>query len=69
MQCREVIQRMRGIRGETKILLASGYTGGENLAALTRLTGLELLHKPYDPDNVLRRVRSALDTEIVPIVG
>jgi DNA-binding NtrC family response regulator len=62
MQCREVIRRIRAVRPETRILLSSGYTAGASLGALTQQTGLELLRKPYDPDQMLRTVRGALDS-------
>jgi CheY-like chemotaxis protein len=64
MPCREVIDRVGALRPEMRILLASGYTAGANITALTERTGLELLSKPYDPDQMLRAVRDALDPEL-----
>jgi DNA-binding NtrC family response regulator len=41
--------------------LSSGYAAGANTSALIKLTGFEILTKPYDPDRMLHVVRSALD--------
>jgi signal transduction histidine kinase len=59
--CRAVVERVRQASPQTRLLLASGYTAGANIADLLRETGLELLRKPYDPDQLLVGVRAALD--------
>jgi len=66
MSCREVVERILGFSPRTRILLSSGYTAGANVATLTRRTGFELLRKPYDPDQMLRFVRGALDSVFPP---
>jgi two-component system, cell cycle sensor histidine kinase and response regulator CckA len=66
MPCREVVQRLRALRPNLPILLASGYAAGENVASLARDEQLELLKKPYDPDQVLRAVRAILDGAAPP---
>jgi signal transduction histidine kinase/CheY-like chemotaxis protein len=66
MPCREVIHRLRALRSELPILLSSGYAAGENVATLVKEEGLELLSKPYDPDQVLRAVRAVLDGQSPP---
>ncbi|MFZ5889670.1 MAG: ATP-binding protein [Myxococcota bacterium] len=61
MPCRDVIERIFTFAPRARILLSSGYTAGANVAALTELTGFELLRKPYDPDQMLLAVRRTLD--------
>jgi signal transduction histidine kinase/CheY-like chemotaxis protein len=63
LSCREVIDRIRTLKPRLPIQLASGYTAGANVAELVRLTGLDLLPKPFDPDRLLRAVQGALETE------
>jgi two-component system, cell cycle sensor histidine kinase and response regulator CckA len=67
MPCREVIHRLRALRSELPILLSSGYAAGDNVATLVKEEGLELLSKPYDPDQVLRAVRAVLDGQSPPV--
>jgi signal transduction histidine kinase/ActR/RegA family two-component response regulator len=61
---REALRHMQGVRPDVPILFSSGYTG-------TVLDGVELqglgspvLHKPYDPDQLLLAVRQALDAAV-----
>ncbi|MET0592829.1 MAG: ATP-binding protein, partial [Polyangiaceae bacterium] len=61
MPCREVVQKVRALHPDGKILLASGYTAGANVESLIEEHKLILLSKPYDPDQMLRAVREALD--------
>jgi signal transduction histidine kinase len=61
MACAETVARIRALRPSAKILLASGYTGGAQILDSTASEPLELLMKPYDPDRLLRGVRSMLD--------
>jgi signal transduction histidine kinase/ActR/RegA family two-component response regulator len=59
--CQTTVERLRAQRPNLAILLTSGYSAGANIAALQAQTGLGLLRKPYDPDQMLRAVRDALD--------
>jgi signal transduction histidine kinase/CheY-like chemotaxis protein len=61
LSCREVVQHIRSVAPDTRILLCSGYTTGESVTRLVEHTGLEILRKPYDPDQLLRAVRVALE--------
>lgn len=63
LSCREVIERIRTLKPRLPIQLASGYTAGANVAELVRLTGLDLLPKPFDPDRLLRAVQGALESQ------
>jgi signal transduction histidine kinase/CheY-like chemotaxis protein len=60
--CRETLARIRSLHPEIPVVLSSGYAAGTNISALVKLTGFELLTKPYDPDRLLHVVRSALDS-------
>ncbi len=60
LSCREAIERARQARPGIRILLSSGYTAGETLDLLVSQTGLQILRKPYDPDQMLRTVAAAL---------
>ncbi len=60
LSCRECVVRLRSLRPGTRILLSSGYSAGTNLGDLLRETALELVRKPYDPDQLLFAVRAAL---------
>jgi CheY-like chemotaxis protein len=61
LACREAVEHIRNAAPYTRILLSSGYTAGEAVTRLVEETGLEILRKPYDPDQLLRAVRAALD--------
>ena len=61
MSCRETIQQLRRLRPSVPILIASGYAGGDTATNLVQDEQLSMLRKPYDPDQVLRAVRAALD--------
>jgi nitrogen-specific signal transduction histidine kinase/CheY-like chemotaxis protein len=60
MTGREALERIRRVRGDVPVILTSGYN--------EELTGLGphdegptgFLHKPYDPDDLIEKVRSAL---------
>ncbi|MES1165753.1 MAG: ATP-binding protein [Verrucomicrobiota bacterium] len=60
MTCREIVNSLRALRPSLRIILSSGYSAGTNVAELLRDTGLELVRKPYDPDQLLFVVRGAL---------
>jgi CheY-like chemotaxis protein len=61
MSCFDAVTRIKTLLPNTPIILSSGYAAGANTASLTKLTGNEILSKPYDPDRMLLAVRSALD--------
>jgi signal transduction histidine kinase/CheY-like chemotaxis protein len=69
LACREAVEHIRNAAPFVRILLSSGYTAGEAVSRLVEQTGLELLRKPYDPDQLLRAVRAALDGEVPPRGG
>jgi signal transduction histidine kinase/ActR/RegA family two-component response regulator len=69
LSCRETVQRIRELRPETLILLSSGYTAGEAVTQLMEQTGLGLLRKPYDPDQMLLTVGAALGKPAVSSNG
>jgi signal transduction histidine kinase/ActR/RegA family two-component response regulator len=61
MSCQQTVERLRVQLPNARILLSSGYSAGANITALQEQTGLSLLRKPYDPDQLLRAIREALD--------
>jgi CheY-like chemotaxis protein len=61
LSCRDAVQHIRNVAPGTRILLSSGYTTGEAVTSLAEHTGLDILRKPYDPDQLLRAVRRALE--------
>ncbi|HEY3495767.1 MAG TPA: ATP-binding protein [Polyangiaceae bacterium] len=61
MPTREVIERLRVLRPGVPLLLSSGYPAGETITSLVRDEEVEFLRKPYNPDQMLRAVRAALD--------
>lgn len=61
MPCRELVRRLSKAHPAMRLLLASGYTAGTNIAELMQQTELELLPKPYDPHQLLRAIQKCLD--------
>jgi signal transduction histidine kinase len=61
LSCAETVARLRELRPRARLLLASGYTAGSNVVQPMADAQLLLISKPYDPDELLRRVRHALD--------
>jgi signal transduction histidine kinase/CheY-like chemotaxis protein len=62
MSCFDTVTRIKLLLPHTPIILSSGYAAGANTSTLIKLTGNEILTKPYDPDRMLLAVRNALDT-------
>jgi signal transduction histidine kinase/CheY-like chemotaxis protein len=60
LSCRDAVHEIRKLRPNIPILLSSGYTAGEAVTQLVSETGLEILRKPYDPDDMLHAVRAAV---------
>ena len=59
---RQVRDRIHEIDPDVKVLFSSGYSSN---AARTRFVAdenVQLIHKPYGDDELLRRVRQVLDT-------
>jgi signal transduction histidine kinase/CheY-like chemotaxis protein len=61
MSCQDAVQRMRQLCPSAVILLSSGYTAGTSVLELVAQTGLQLLEKPYDPDELLSAVSMVLE--------
>jgi signal transduction histidine kinase/ActR/RegA family two-component response regulator len=61
LSCRDAVKHIRSVAPDARILLTSGYTAGESIKRLIEQTGIEILRKPYDPDQLLRAVRTAID--------
>jgi len=61
LSAHEVIAELNRTRPGLRILLASGYTADTNVGELVRQSSIQLLRKPYDPDQLLRAVRRRLE--------
>ena len=61
MTCQNALHQLWELHPDMRVLLSSGYTADTNVAELVRTSKCDLLAKPYDPDNLLRMVRAALE--------
>jgi PAS domain S-box-containing protein len=57
----QVLFLLKAINPAVKVLFASGYFEPETKNELTRAGALDFIQKPYTPDEILRKVRKALD--------
>jgi DNA-binding NtrC family response regulator len=57
----ETFQRLRESDPDIRILLSSGYSRNDRAAELLDVGARGFLQKPYDMDDVLHKVRQALD--------
>ena len=56
----ELFQRIRAIRADARVIIATGYIDPETRSALLNLGACGFIQKPYLPDEVARAVREAL---------
>ncbi len=61
MSGRQLAERVRRGRVETRVLYMSGYTNDGHLGPGVLEAGTELLQKPFGPDTLTRKVREVLD--------
>jgi len=61
LSCEDTINQVGRLQPTVAFLLASGYTAGSRVLELASTMHLRLLRKPYDPDELLRAIRDALD--------
>jgi signal transduction histidine kinase/ActR/RegA family two-component response regulator len=61
LRCDEVLKRIRTLRPSTRVLLSSGYTAESLAGSLLETKDCGFLGKPYNPDELLREVRRAVD--------
>ena len=57
----QVLFLLKAVNPSVKVLFASGYFEPETKNELTRAGALDFIQKPYTPDEILRKVRRALD--------
>ena len=63
MSGREVYARIKAVKPEVGVLFSSGYATESISPDFFRTEGVNLLQKPYSPDDLLRKVREALDRD------
>jgi signal transduction histidine kinase len=63
---REACRRIRVIRPNARFLFTSGYGGDALPGPSLEDLGIEIIAKPFDPDALLRTVRSLLDAPRAP---
>lgn len=56
----ELVQRLRSLRPEVKVLYISGYADNVSLNKETLDPGKDFLQKPFTPDTLLRKLRDLL---------
>jgi PAS domain S-box-containing protein len=56
---RELVEALRPVYPDVRVLYISGYTNDEVLRR--GVSDVELIHKPFSPDDLLRKVRDLLD--------
>ena len=61
MSGRELAERFRGLRPDTKILYTSGYTDGAIADKGVLVPGTEFIQKPFSFAELTTKVRSVLD--------
>ena len=57
----QVLFLLKAINPAVKVLFASGYFEPETKNELTRAGALDFIQKPYTPEEILKKVRKALD--------
>ena len=60
---REVFDAIKQIRPDVKVLLSSGYSSTDQVAALIERGCNGFIQKPYDTVKMSRIIRTILDTE------
>ena len=63
---REVFEALKQIRADVDVLLSSGYSSTDQVAALIEKGCRGFIQKPYDTVKMSRTIRTILDTESVP---
>jgi two-component system, cell cycle sensor histidine kinase and response regulator CckA len=65
---REVFEALKQIQPDVNVLLSSGYSSTDQVAALIERGCRGFIQKPYDTVKMSRTIRTILDTESVPTV-
>ena len=60
---REFIDKVLASRPDVKVLFMSGYTNDEFIKHSVEDSTMSLIHKPFSPDELLKRVRQILDAK------
>ena len=60
----DLFRRMRQLKPEAKVILATGYIEPGTKSELLKAGARELIQKPYVPAEVLKKIREALDSAV-----
>ena len=60
---RALYEKLKAIKADTPVLFCSGYSSGKFDSEFFETENIQLLQKPYGPDDLLRWVRKLLDKE------
>jgi PAS domain S-box-containing protein len=58
----EVVEGRRAVASESAVLVASGYSADSFASRVELPSEFDLIEKPYEPEQLLRRVREAIDS-------
>ncbi|HKU61321.1 MAG TPA: ATP-binding protein [Gemmatimonadales bacterium] len=65
----ELVERLRSVRPDLKVLYISGYTNDEIVRRGVRRTEAHFLQKPFTSQELMRKVRQVLDGEPTPLAS
>jgi len=60
----DVIKRIREINPEAKVIMASGFVDPETKSEMYKAGAKRFIQKPYASDEVLRKIREVIDTNL-----
>lgn len=58
---RQVYEEIAEKNNRVKFLFTSGYTSDDDIVEFAQKEGVQIIPKPYDPDELARKIRSILD--------
>jgi DNA-binding NtrC family response regulator len=63
----QLVQVARAVHPESAVLFASGYSADSFASRVDLPPEFSLIAKPYEPEQLLRRVREAIDARTVAV--
>jgi DNA-binding response OmpR family regulator len=65
----QVVERVRELRPETRIMYTTGYPGRATMPNGAGGNGMDLFEKPFTPGTLVAKVRAVLDSQVDAEVG